>query len=93
MSRSEYYLRRAEECERQDAIAKLKSSREDFLSAAVLWRKLAARAVQREATEQHQTQRSWFFSLIGGFHSVSLTEAGRRRLKLPVVTENLIRAG
>ena len=67
MSRSEYYLRRAEECERQDATAKLKSSREDFLSAAVLWRKLAAMAAQREATVQ--TQRSRLFGLIGGFRS------------------------
>ena len=63
MSRSEYYLRRAEESERQDATARLKSSREDFLSAAVLWRKLAAIAAQREATEQHQTQRSRLFGL------------------------------
>ena len=72
MRRSEYYLRRAEECERQDATAKLKSSREDFLSAAVLWRKLAAMAAQRDATEQDQNKRSRLFGLIGGFHAAGV---------------------
>jgi hypothetical protein len=69
MSRSAYYLWQAEKCERQAATAKLKFRHEDFLSAAVLWRKLATMAGQREAIEQHQIPRSRLFGLIGGSRS------------------------
>jgi hypothetical protein len=55
MSQSAYYLQQAEKCERQAAIADLKSSGQSFLSAAAQWRGLAAHAVQREAIKQDPT--------------------------------------
>jgi len=55
MSQTACYLRQAEKCERQAAAAKLQSSRQDFLYAAVQWRNVAAKAGQREAREQHPT--------------------------------------
>jgi hypothetical protein len=53
MSQSTYYLQQAELCERQAAVAKLKSSGESFLSAAAQWRGLAAKAAPYEAIKQN----------------------------------------
>jgi hypothetical protein len=55
VSQSAYYLQQAEECERQAAIAKLKSTGQSFLSAAAQWRGVAANELRRQAIDHHAT--------------------------------------